>query len=510
MPGLKKLNVYYGDLHNHCGISYGVGSIREALQNARQSLDFCSVTGQAHWPDMPSPNERTQPIIDFHVKGFSKLKKEWGGTLELMQEESAEGRFVVFPSFEIHSASEGDYTILYRDFGPGIIYAENLTRLTEELRRRRAKGVEAIAFPHHIAYRKGARGIDWRVFTEEFSPLVEIVSMHGCSESNDSIRPFLLAMGPADWQGSMQYGLQQGNTFGVLGNTDHHSAHPGSYGGGLSGVWAESLTRESIWIALTSRRTYALTGDRHALEFSINGYPMGSVLPHTENRSLKIDVAGRASIDYVDIIKNNRLLKRFSSCDIPERPTGNMISTYLYLELGWGHRSREIDWSADFGISEGKILSVEPRFRGLEVLSPMNRGKNEPRCFCSHVDGISERTVYFETRTTGNRNHQTNNGQGVCLCVEMPVTGNVLLNLNDVKISVPLARLLEGALSGNVPDEIEAPAWRLHRCPYPWECNWNLRFEDVRGPGAGRDVYYVRVRQSNDQWAWSSPIFLGG
>jgi hypothetical protein len=31
-----------------------------------------------------------------------------------------------------------------------------------------------------------------------------------------------------------------------------------------------------------------------------------------------------------------------------------------------------------------------------------------------------------------------------------------------------------------------------------------------RRESTGRDWYYVRVRQRNDQWAWSSPIWVEG
>ena len=44
-----------------------------------------------------------------------------------------------------------------------------------------------MVLPHHIGYRQGYRGINWAAFTPEFSPLVEIMSMHGASESADAV-----------------------------------------------------------------------------------------------------------------------------------------------------------------------------------------------------------------------------------------------------------------------------------------------------------------------------------
>ena len=65
MNSYEGLAVYYGDIHNHCGISYGYGALEEALNNARERLDFCSVTGHANWPDMPNPTKNTRHIINF-------------------------------------------------------------------------------------------------------------------------------------------------------------------------------------------------------------------------------------------------------------------------------------------------------------------------------------------------------------------------------------------------------------------------------------------------------------
>ena len=51
MPLAKRLCVVpaYGDIHNHCDISYGHGRFADALARAAIQLDFLSITGHAHW-----------------------------------------------------------------------------------------------------------------------------------------------------------------------------------------------------------------------------------------------------------------------------------------------------------------------------------------------------------------------------------------------------------------------------------------------------------------------------
>ena len=253
----------YGDIHNHCDISYGHGSLSDALANARERLDFVSITGHAHWPDIPAPEPRLQAVIDFHREGFAKLKAHWPEVLQSLRAANQEGRFTVFPAFEVHSSESGDRNILYRDLDRAdedlaILYPANLDDLNDKLRRLRKRGIDTLAQPHSIAYKRGFRGIDWDTYDPEFAPVVELISMHGCSEESDNTRPFLHVMGPSDYEGTMHCGLARGHVFGITGSTDHHSGHPGSYGHGLSGIWATEHTRAAIWRAFYERRIWAI------------------------------------------------------------------------------------------------------------------------------------------------------------------------------------------------------------------------------------------------------------
>ena len=47
MPSASDLKMYWGDLHNHCNITYGHGDMRDAFEAAKGQLDFVSVTPHA-------------------------------------------------------------------------------------------------------------------------------------------------------------------------------------------------------------------------------------------------------------------------------------------------------------------------------------------------------------------------------------------------------------------------------------------------------------------------------
>jgi len=507
------LTSYYGDLHNHCGISYGHGDLEDALLNAREQLDFCSITGHALWPDMPEPDANIQYIIDFHEAGFARLARGWEDVQSTMAAHHRDGDFVTFLSFEMHSCADGDRTILYKgDHGP-LLAATGLDDLHEQLRALAERGVDAIAFPHHIGYKRGQRGINWATFDPDYAPIVEIISMHGCSESDYCPRPFLHSMGPSDHASTWQYGLSQGHVAGVVGSTDHHSGHPGSYGHGRTGVWATDKTRDAIWEALGARRTYALTGDRIRLGFTLNDVPMGSVLPATDCRELAFDVVAGAPIDGVDVIKNGALLRRFSPGAQPPQTVSDPVHTKLTLEVGWGAKGRRADWDVRFGISGGRLLDIEPRFRGAEVVAPQEAvDGTPPPAHASHWEPDGDRAVWFRTITYGNPNNRTPSTQAMCLEVEMPADGEVWAELNGQRIVHKLSTLKAGARAGRLA-KIDSPSYLFHRAPAWSELHWTGRLMDEvtipdHASPTTRDYYYVRVRQTNDEWAWSSPIWV--
>ncbi len=94
----------------------------------------------------------------------------------------------------------------------------------------------------------------------------------------------------------------------------------------------------------------------------------------------------------------------------------------------------------------------------------------------------------------------------MCLLVEMPRSSKVYAVMNGVRAEHSLAELMDGARSGSA-DHTDAPSWRFNRAPSEEEWNCGFAFADV---GEGEGYYYSRERQRNDQWAWSSPVFLRG
>ncbi len=497
--GLRPL---YGDLHNHCNLSYGHGELEAALENARRQLDFVSITGHAYWPDMPVDDPRVAHIVDFHVKGFSRLERTWPAHFDTLAAFHDPGRFTVFPGYEIHSCAHGDYTIVLRDLDQReILKADDPHTLLERLRGR--YGTRAFAFPHHIGYRTGARGINWSSFEQDLSPVLEMISMHGCAETSLTDRPFLHSMGPCDGVNTVHAGLNDGHLFGVLGNTDHHSGFPGSYGHGRSAVYVAENSPEALWQSLFSRRTNALTGDNAHLFLSIGGAIQGDVVAPASQADMAIEAVGGSFIDQIDIVRNGALFERITPALRPSAVTSDpdALETLLVLELGWGARGSHHDWDGVLKLENGEILAVEPRLRGPEIVSPLEARAPVPHESRIVHDGSA---VAFSLRAHANPNNFTATTQAIAARVRLRPGARIVAELSGEHVSVDVDRLLKGAVSGNI-GPIDSPAFRFHPLPRPQQWQWT---GTVRLGALRRGEWVMaRMRQANGQSAWTSPVF---
>ena len=105
MPSPSGMKMFWGDLHNHCNLTYGHGDMRDAFEAAKGQLDFVSVTPHAMWPDIPGADDpRLNWVIDYHTQAFKRLRKGGYEKYQAMTKEyNKEGEFLTFIGYEAHS-----------------------------------------------------------------------------------------------------------------------------------------------------------------------------------------------------------------------------------------------------------------------------------------------------------------------------------------------------------------------------------------------------------------------
>ena len=227
------------------------------------------------------------------------------------------------------------------------------------------------------------------------------------------------------------------------------------------------------------------------------------MLEASPERAIQVAVRGGAALDTVEVLRNNQVIHRWTPPLDPAMPA-TKGPVKVCLELGWGPKGQEVAWQGDVAVAGGRLLAVEPRFRGQDVVAPRDEEQ------AGYAFSSWERTgagVRFASRTWGNPATTTPGTQALCLEIEGEPATRLCGTLNGVLFEVALSDLLARGQAGYLGGFL-TPAYRFQRA-VPLSA-YICAFEVVdRRPGPGRDWYTVRVRQANGQWAWSSPVWVG-
>ena len=263
--------ILWADLQNHSGLSDGSGMPADLLRYAREiaALDAAAVTDHDHW-------------------GMRFMDREpaiWRRTLDAVDRLHDPGRFVALAGYEWTNWVEGHRHVVFfeptTEAAAGLLLS-SIDESYDEAHELWAGlgGVRALTFAHHSAGDPIAT--DWSQEPPPgLEPVTEIVSVHGSSESADS--PGVVVRGAVEGN----YGrdaLDRGYRLGFVGSSDGHDGHPGlghlaSPSGGVAAILADDATREGMYEALRSRRTYATNGPRIVVRASYAGWPIGTDIP---------------------------------------------------------------------------------------------------------------------------------------------------------------------------------------------------------------------------------------
>jgi hypothetical protein len=341
------LKLFWGDLHaqseHHVmhsqnkdfrqrGWSKGIscGTVDDCYAYAKQvsMLDFIALTDQG-----------------------ACLTDAWEFCQQKVRQYHEPGRFVTFKAFEA-GAPNGHRNVIYvsdaveppldakrfSSFDPRVLY--------DYYRERR----DAILIPHHVK-----TWTDWSFHDPELEPIMEIYSCWGQSESPDrELWDKGMTPGAGAWEA-----FRRGYRIGLIASSDNHvgmpgRSHPGDrqahtpFKGGLCAIWAEDLTRESLFAALRQRRCYGTTGARIVVRFSAEGQPMGSTVRLDGDGTFRaaVEIYGTDELKSAEIVTAGRSVRAVplkrgddrlsATVDLPATPGGHY---YLRVTQADGERA---------------------------------------------------------------------------------------------------------------------------------------------------------------------------
>jgi len=504
VTGMTDYTLYWGEIHNHNELGYAQGSLERSYDIARSHLDFYSFTPHGLHADGGMPD------------GFPIVNAHWDKIRQAAIDHDDPGTFTCFLGYEWHSQRWGHLHVVSAEDAESMYCATSYEGLQDHFR-----GRPTILVPHHIGYHQG---VDWELFDEDVSPVVEIFSEHGCSERDTGPFPMLgHSGGPGAAQFTAQHALASGAKFGFTAGTDNHDGHPGGYGLGLTGVWAQQNTRQGIMEGLRSRRTIAVTGDRIGVTFNVGEAPMGSAVQECGATELSYTVQGWDFIKQVELLRDNVPVQMQTPDYITAERSGEQLYR-LRLEWGWGPMKgyQVYDWQGRLQIEDGRLQQVVPCFTS-DPFDEQRRKRvqTEDASGCTWESHTSRGGIFTS------RNGATAPSANDALCVEVNgsektrltiafdctthksllATGPDLMispHLGHVERTFSIAQLLEGRQGFKVEG---MPTWVLaHRAVPPHRYTMTGGYHHPAGEAA---CYYLRVTQENGQMAWASPLWLG-
>jgi len=296
------LNLYWGDIHGHSNLSDGTGTPDNYYKYARfaAGLDVAVLTDHDAW-------------------GFDQLEDHpeiWSFIKERAKAHNKPGEFITFSGYEYTNWTSGHMHVIFKNDPAPLFSSSNPAYSTPDKLWGALNGLAVITVPHHTG--GGPIATDWSYYNSEFMPVVEICSIHGTSESIDAPKCIYRPV-----EGSfVRDALARGYNLGIIASGDTHNGHPGmgdpsAPTGGILAFYAEDLTHDSIWDALKKRYVYGTSGKRIILDFKINGRHMGEIikLGTQASKKIEINITGTDRLKLVEVIKNNKSLRKYSGAD---------------------------------------------------------------------------------------------------------------------------------------------------------------------------------------------------
>lgn len=343
-------NIYYGELHAHSEVSDGSFGMEAYFDYGKDigMLDFCALSDH-DW-------EIVEHVRNSSFNGLERLG-------QLTKSYNKDDEFVTFCGYEWMGVGGHINAYFMQDEGNevcvghvSILGNEKLYPTMKEFISHYEGRKDVLLIPHF------SHSFFYHYYDESLEPVSEIYSQWGFSEEKRAVY---------GKEGAIDH-LNDGKKFGFISGADSHHGMPGQTGfhskystlnfrEGLTGVFAEKLTRNQIFNSIKSKRTYATTGERILLDFHINGSPMGSEIQlHNEKTvEAEIIVGGTREIESIEIIGNGDVIHRigcfnqFVFCSKFNLQREIKNNEYYYVRVK--QKDGNIAWSSPIWIS-GELL----------------------------------------------------------------------------------------------------------------------------------------------------------
>jgi len=303
----RSLTLYWGDLHDHTDMSVCQRQknppVRENYQTKRdiERLDFTAITDHGYNLDPPQWAFCGEQVRANHDPGrfVTFLAEEW--TSDHVPYDPPRRAPVIDSNKTADLRRYGHHNIIFLDPHYPLFYDSRDGNITPKQVWDGIRDTDAVFIPHQLAD-LGNRPTDWTVHDERHQPLAEIFQQRGSYEHLHAPLQAPRAMGVKGRY--LQDAWAGGVVIGTIASPDHGG------GRGKAGVWAESLTRQSLFKAFHARHTFGTSGSKIALLVTSGDHLMGDKVQRHEGAAipLRIRVVTDRPVAKVVVLRNNEIV----------------------------------------------------------------------------------------------------------------------------------------------------------------------------------------------------------
>lgn len=330
------MHIYWGDFHTHGKFSRdGFGD--DGYQFARNAagFDFYSATDHSDYNQTDT---------------FGINRDEW----KLLQHEAIRynqpGRFVSFLGYENSLDNpSGHYNFIY-NFDDSLMssvpmLAKNplftIQNFWIKLNQLNQQG-KVLSIPHHTGKLFGTTGTDngasqfgGTYKNNVYKRTIEIYSGHGLCESynpNHNLAYSKFGARDTKYPCYAQDAWALGEKLGVIASTDSHNGTPSQTNVGLAAILSDTLNRNSLFSNLYNRHSYATTGERIVLKFTMDNALMGDemTVDYDSFPTIRCTVNGTDALDYIEVLKWDFKKGQYSSN--PVHPVFPVIKKISFID----------------------------------------------------------------------------------------------------------------------------------------------------------------------------------
>ena len=461
----------WGDIHAQSVIGCGARSIDAYFRHAR---DFAATDFGSH-----------------QANCFLVSKPEWDETQRSTRAIHEDGRFVTLLGVEWSAASTygGDHNLYF----PGEVAA--LHRCSHEFVKDKTdvatdlKHVDDLHAHYRgtdtlVAVHVGGRTADLRWHEPSLDRLLEVHSTHATSEW------FLLDA------------LKRGYRMGVISGSDGvdgrpGASHPGHMAvrnvrGGLTAVTMPALTRPALWSALKSRHCYGTTGPRIILRLSAGDAQMGDEISVDRLPPFDVLVEGTAPLETIDFFRDDDVI---ATVDLMAAAGAASNA----IRISWCGTTAPGNWQRARMKWDGEL-----RVHGARIVEATEWALDTPDEGLREIPANGNRALDNDARVAW-RSITAGDWDGVVLTLDDASRAELTFVTEPMTLHARLGDL--GLSPRTFVAENPARKVELRRLPAAMPpLGWRGRFEDP-APPQGAHAYWIRVRQSDGAYAWSTPIF---